>query len=1190
MAQPQVTIFVKNPGNASGQSSYFDFDLSGNNFLTSLGSTVDGWCLDAQTDIRKDRTYTATIYSSYELDSLGTVFPSVQNQNNLDLVNWIINQNFTANPQYNYGEVQAAIWTLLGDGNVYNPNGADLTASGALVQADIDAIVAQAQANGENFVPDNNEDIAVILNPVNSSGQSQQPVIIEVKAAKLGDFVWEDTDTDGIQDAGENGIAGVTVNLTRDKNGDGDVSDIGEILATTTTDSTGFYQFKGLTPGLDYQVQFIQPNGFNAVSPRQQGGNAAKDSDGLLSDVIKLNAGEYNQTIDSGFYKIVPKASLGDKVFIDGNGNGIQDTGDAGLGGVTVELIDPANGSVIATTTTDTNGTYSFNNLNPGDYQVKFTPPADYRFTTANAGTDDAVDSDAIPATGLTQTVTLAAGENNKTLDAGVVLRKAHIGDFAFIDSNANGIQDAGEAGLGGVKVELLDNNGNVIDTTTTDANGIYSFIDINPGDYQVKFTPPAGYEFTTANAGTDDAVDSDADANGLTQTVTLVAGEKNRTLDAGLTLKKSSLGDKVFVDGNGNGIQDTGDAGLGGVTVELIDPANGSVIATTTTDTNGIYGFNNLNPGDYQVRFTPPTGYEFTTANAGTDDAVDSDAIPATGLTQTVTLAAGDNNKTLDAGLTLKKASLGDFVWNDLDQDGIQDANEPGIAGATVNLVNPTNGALISTTTTNANGQYGFNNLNPGDYRVEFVTPNGFTNSSPANVGGDDSLDSDGSSVTTNLTPGENDLTIDSGFFKVVPKASLGDRVWEDKNANGIQDNGENGIAGVTVKLLNTQGQEIGSTVTDTNGIYGFNNLNPGDYQVQFVSPSNYFFSPQDKGGNDTLDSDANPSNGTTAIVNLSPGENDTSVDAGLYRKASLGDRVWCDVNKNGIQDSGEVGIANVTVKLIDASGNQVATTTTNSQGNYNFNNLTPGTYSVEFVKPNGFAFSPQDKGGNDTLDSDANPSNGKTQQLNLMSGESNNTVDAGLYKVPCVPIKLCFYGNSPLDGKDGNIYTFKQNNLSVKASAFSRDKATGDWSTSYVGAYSSGLGATNRYEDGNNGTHRVDNVGGRNDYMLFEFSDSVGVDAAYLNSVVQDSDITVWFGNFNDPFNNHLSLNDSILSSMTSEENWGGSSSRWADINSGKVFGNTLVIAASIADTSPEDQFKINALGVWACGDQYC
>ncbi len=227
------------------------------------------------------------------------------------------------------------------------------------------------------------------------------------------------------------------------------------------------------------------------------------------------------------------------------------------------------------------------------------------------------------------------------------------LGDRVFLDANANGLQDAGESGVAGATVALLA-AGSVIATTATDANGNYLFSGLTPGDYQVRFFAPTGFGFTAANAGSDDSIDSDADpTTGLSQILSLAAGENNPTVDAGLVQLPppvASLGDRVFLDANANGLQDAGESGVAGATVALL--AAGSVIATTATDANGNYLFSGLTPGDYQVQFFAPTGFGFTAANAGSDDSIDSDADPTTGLSQILSLAAGENNPTVDAGL----------------------------------------------------------------------------------------------------------------------------------------------------------------------------------------------------------------------------------------------------------------------------------------------------------------------------------------------------------------------------------------------------------------------------------------------------------------------------------------------------------------------------------------------------------
>ncbi len=182
------------------------------------------------------------------------------------------------------------------------------------------------------------------------------------------------------------------------------------------------------------------------------------------------------------------------------------------------------------------------------------------------------------------------------------------------------------------------------------------------------------------------------------------------------------------------------------------------------------------------------------------------------------------------------------------------------------------------------------------------------------------------------------------------------------------------------------------------------------------------------------------------------------------------------------------------------------------------------------------------------------------------------------------CSEAKFVLEGNDG-DGPDGNIRTFNAEAMSVKVSAFSKRKSDGVWQTAYAGAFPNGLGVTDRGEgNGGDGSHRVDNIGDRHNYLLFEFNTPVSVDKVYLDSVVDDSDITVWIGNANDPYNNHLTLSDAVLAGFgPSEDNDTTSSgARNADINAGQTVGNVIVIAASTSDTTPEDQFKVRYLDI--------
>ena len=810
--------------------------------------------------------------------------------------------------------------------------------------------------------------------------------------ASLGDFVWHDRNANGIQDTEEIGIKSARITLHRP-----DGSTI-----TATTDANGKYLFSNLVPG-SYYLVFTKPSGYSSFSPKDQGSDDSVDSDADVSTyrttTITLVSGQNDLTWDAGVYKY---ASLGDFVWHDKNANGIQDTGETGIKSVTVTLHKPD--GTTRTTTTDANGKYLFSSLVPGSYYVAFAKPTGYDcFSPKDQGSDDSVDSDADISTYQTTTITLVSGQNDLTWDAGVY-KYASLGDFVWHDKNANGIQDAGEEGIAGVTVTLYK-SGLAVDTTTTDSEGKYQFTGLVPASYSVGFTKPAEYDsFSPRDQGSDNAVDSEADvADGKTASTTLQSGDSDSTWDAGL-YKFTCLNGLAWVDTNGNGIKDGSESLLKDVSVALYrkDDFDGADVqkAVTTTDSSGAYSFSDIQPGTYYVVFTKSSGtdYLFIFESTGSDTKVTN----SNGQTSTVTLKSGDScDGTLKAGLYLP-ASLGDFVWHDLNANGIQETGEEGIADVTVALYK--SGVAIGTTKTGLDGSYKFTGLVPGVYSVKFDKPAGYDSFSPKDQGGEEAKDSDadatGQTADITLVSGQNDPTWDAGVYKY---ASLGDFVWHDRNANGIQETGEEGIADVTVALFKS-GVASGTTKTGLDGSYKFTGLVPGVYSVKFDKPAGYdSFSPKDQGGEEAKDSDADAT-GQTADITLVSGQEDLTLDAGVFKYASLGDFVWHDRNANGIQETGEEGIADVTVTLYK-SGLAVNTTTTDSDGKYQFTGLVPASYYVVFTKPAEYdSFSPRDQGGDEGKDSDADAADGKTASIQLQSGDSDSTWDAGLCKDACL------------------------------------------------------------------------------------------------------------------------------------------------------------------------------------------
>lgn len=550
-----------------------------------------------------------------------------------------------------------------------------------------------------------------------------------------------------------------------------------------------------------------------------------------------------------------------------------------------------------------------------------------------------------------------------------------------------------------------------------------------------------------------------------------------------------------AFLDQNGNGIDDEGAVAGGLTTAELFLMEAGGMVYNHV-EAAGVYTFDNggagLPDGTYTLHYVE-TAWTAAAINPGSEvlaitllnaggATVDNDVDPISGVSAPFGLVGGAQMEVdIDLGVYFATA-IGDFVWEDINGDGLQDGElANGIDGVTVTLLDgfgapavDTDGMIVPNQMTAGGGDYLFGNLAPGDYIVQFSLPTGGGNWFATTYNGTDpdfSNDSDADptnsfqspiySVPANVIYNEN---IDAGFIQAV---SIGDFVWEDLNGDGIQDGGgEVGIDGVTVSLIDDMGNPavgangalVPDQITAGGGFYLFEDIAPGDYQVQFGLPAPVggvawyptAFDPADVEPDDSeMDSDANnnPAAGVdylrTNFITVESAETDeeTRIDAGFWRPAMIGNMVFCDENGNGIDDDGVGGVDGVDVTLVDASMGTIAldadgnnlTTTTAGGGMYNFDLVPPGTYFIQFAftgaTPNPpFVFTVQndpDGLGTDFSDSDVDPTNGETEEFDITSGdtEEEEKWDAGVYQVINIfgTIWIEDDGNNTYDGELG-------------------------------------------------------------------------------------------------------------------------------------------------------------------------
>ena len=678
-----------------------------------------------------------------------------------------------------------------------------------------------------------------------------------VKPVSLGNFVWFDANKDGIQDADEVGVAGVTVTLDGQLDMDVVVDADGNLVKPLTTDANGKYVFTNLLPS-DYGVTFTFPFGYYETV-RTAGDDRSVDSDGAQT-WLRLKQGQDDMTVDLG---LIADGTIGDTLFwdVDNNGGSEPSGADKPLAGVTVKLTytTPAGVEKTLTTVTDENGKYSFKDLAPGDYvvtvdkaslatvcpectaqthapsgdltasegqelsltsKVTLSPgkmtnnDQDWAFTgVANTAIVKAIAEPAeVPAGGFTPgtsvTYTLTVTNEGPSPATGVIAQDKLPSGVTFVSAQGDGTYDAA-SGKWDLSTEVIEKGATrtLRITVTIDASAAGSVVT------------------NTATIEKQDQIGDKKPDN--TSSVPLTAGY--------------TIAGKLYNDADASFNSSDSEAPYAGVTVALLKKDGTPVLdkdgnpMTAVTDAEGKYSFVGLPLGEYTVSVVDPTSGPL----AGTKPTEAYTGRYKTTADVTIAEATGS---VIDVNFGfVKPASVGDYTWMDVNRDGLQDADEPALPGVTVTLtradgsaVTDASGNPVAAVTTDANGKYVFENLLPGDYKVSFQAPAGYE-ATTSEAGDDRAADSNGASASVTLVQGQTDDTID---FGAVGTGVIGDQLFVDVNQNGgnAPDAGDKVLPGVKVTLTWTGPGGITrtyETTTDADGKYKFENLLPGDYKV---------------------------------------------------------------------------------------------------------------------------------------------------------------------------------------------------------------------------------------------------------------------------------------------------------------------------------------------------------------------
>ena len=462
-----------------------------------------------------------------------------------------------------------------------------------------------------------------------------------------------------------------------------------------------------------------------------------------------------------------------------------------------------------------------------------------------------------------------------------------------FNDLNGNAAADAGEPGLQGWTVQVVDASDTVVGSATTDATGNYEIDGIGPGTMTIREVtqagwaqtaptpvPPGNYTITTTSG-----VDFTGEDFGNFQTVSVTGNVSN--------------------DLNGNAAADAGEPGLQGWTVQVVD-ATDTVVGSATTDATGNYEIDGIGPGTMTVREVAQAGWTQTAP------------APVPPGTYTFTTSSG-TNVSGEAFGNFQNVSVTGNVFNDLNGNAAADAGEPGLQGWTVQVVNASN-AVVGSATTDATGNYEIDGIGPGTMTVREVAQAGWTQTAPAPV-----------------PPGTYTFTTSSGTnlagetFGNFQNVSVTGNVFNDLNGNAAQNAGEPGLQGWTVQVVNASNAVVGSATTDATGNYTIPGIGPGTLTVREVAQA---------GWTQTAPAPIPPG---TYTFTTSSGTNLAGETFGNFQNVTVTGNLFNDLNGNAAADAGEPGLQGWTVQVVNASNAVVGSATTDASGNYTIPGIGP-------------------------------------------------------------------------------------------------------------------------------------------------------------------------------------------------------------------------------------------------------
>jgi hypothetical protein len=719
----------------------------------------------------------------------------------------------------------------------------------------------------------------------------------------------------------------------------------------------------------------------------------------------------------------VATGSISGMVWVDENENSYKEDTEVGMGGVTIDLYEGF--SVVRTVITAPDGSYTFNNLSKGVYRIKalsaslptqyeIVPYSNILVYDLNVTFDENKDSDVDPMTGVSvgyKIDTESLSNNNFKIDVGVYKKYETIEGLVWNDTNENGILDEEIIPETDVEVILYDENSNALDTAYTDTNGKYKLKIISKGVYYVVFSTLYNKNYINENHEISRSVHKRLNLNKMppySSSIVYNIGVVPDTLGI--------IGGLVWEDTNQNGIRDVGEKPVNNAFIVAIDK-NYNVISYDYTNKEGRYNISRLPDGEYFLKIDRPKDFLISPITTGVNS-ITSSFDPVTFMTLNSTIINNSNIQEkniffINAGIykPTNYGSISGKIYSDTNEDGLYSVNEPALNNVTIYLSNQYYN-LIESTKTDYEGNYMFSGLASGNYLISVLTPYGKTytrvfdniNPSDSYIYNDPNniyigrasiaLDIDTSKPVGD--PSRDIKNFNAGLIPNQNNASFGGYVYQDQNENNVKESTEGYMPGIKVQLFSAleSGDLIATTFSDLNGVYKFDNVTQGNYEIRFSSP----FPCQ----NCTIDSLF------SFFLTVSPDLNNVikdslTINLGLSKiVGSIAGRVVLLVGtSNDLETYNPV--PKFKVYLLDLAFNKLDSTITGLPGEYIFKNLPNGKYLVKVDIPQGFKATNQYVGG--FFDSSQTDSTGTTFIIEVDNSTDYNDfkreiqyIDAGL------------------------------------------------------------------------------------------------------------------------------------------------------------------------------------------------